>query len=83
MCNAIRILQEIQSNVAQEIVFMAHGYISHSTVGISFFFFFFFPALHVSHVLIPPLQDCNFYHDDLADKECVGICSHDQKLLEI
>lgn len=41
MRNEIRILQEIQAKVAQEIIVcVAHGHISHSTVALSFFLFF-------------------------------------------
>lgn len=61
-----------------------HAHISHNTEAISFFFLFFSScALHVSHILISALQDCNFYYDYLAYREHVLICSFDQKLQEI
>lgn len=47
------------------------------------FLFFSFCALHAPHVLISPLQDCNFFHDDLAYREHVLICSFVQNFLEI
>lgn len=61
-------------------VYRAHGHISHSTVAISFLFFY---TLYISHLLFPPLQDCNFYGDDLAYGELLGTCSYDKKLLGI
>lgn len=61
MCSAIRILQEIQAKVAQEIGFLfSYGPCTNFPQHSNYLF------LHVSHVLISPLQDSNFYHDDLA-----------------